>query len=615
MTTNRPLFATLGMAAAVLFAAGTPGLAADAAAPAARKPVVTADDLPRHTYAVSRAPSLIVQDAAAMADLTARVKADLESDLAGYDITDRSTLQKYKGSLLAVAMLESDYPAARRLIAELRQLEEKPDLKLTTGLVSEAEIDLRLAGTPEEGFNRALQARLAGKVRTFPWALVQNEIKEIKAGYEVRSPALLIGLVQQEIDPAALKTGNISADIARELVGMRNQLVNVLPYKTGIVAALQGVVASHHVVKPDRWTPTLVVLSPDAKAATVPVGIWDGGVDISLFPGRVYTDAAGNHGFAYDLHSNPEPYLLYPLGEAAARVPGLLDRLKGFLDLDSAVDSPESSDLKKFMGSLRPEQVKPLLEDLQLTSNWAHGTHVAGIAVAGNPFARIVVGRITYEYHLVPETPTVAQARKDAAASLDQVDYFKRNGVRVVNMSWGGSLKGVEEALEANGAGGTAEERKKLARQIFDIGRDALFQALRDAPKILFVAAAGNDDNNVKFDEFIPSSFQLPNMITVGAVDQAGEETSFSSFGPMVNVHANGFEVESYVPGGRRLKFSGTSMAAPQVANLAAKLFAIDPSLTPEAAKALILAGCTRNGRVNLVNPSRSIELLRRKMQ
>ena len=128
------------------------------------------------------------------------------------------------------------------------------------------------------------------------------------------------------------------------------------------------------------------------------------------------------------------------------------------------------------------------------------------------------------------------------------------------------------------------------------------------------LVAAGNSDNNVKFDEFVPSSFQLPNMITVGAVDQAGEEASFSSFGPMVNVHANGFEVESYIPGGQRLRISGTSMASPQVTNLAAKLFALDPALTPEDAKALIMAGCDRNGRVNLVSPAKSVELLRQKI-
>jgi subtilisin family serine protease len=42
--------------------------------------------------------------------------------------------------------------------------------------------------------------------------------------------------------------------------------------------------------------------------------------------------------------------------------------------------------------------------------------------------------------------------------------------------------------------------------------------------------------------------------------------------------------VESYVPGGEKMKLSSTSMASPNVANLAAKLFALDPNLTPQQA-------------------------------
>jgi hypothetical protein len=55
-------------------------------------------------------------------------------------------------------------------------------------------------------------------------------------------------------------------------------------------------------------------------------------------------------------------------------------------------------------------------------------------------------------------------------------------------------------------------------------------------------------------------------------------------------------------------------MASPQVTNLAAKLFALDPALTPEDAKALILAGCESSGRVNLINPAKSVDLLRQKL-
>jgi subtilisin family serine protease len=62
-----------------------------------------------------------------------------------------------------------------------------------------------------------------------------------------------------------------------------------------------------------------------------------------------------------------------------------------------------------------------------------------------------------------------------------------------------------------------------------------------------------------------------------GAVDQAGEQTSFTSFGNC-DVYSNGFEVERFVPGGDRMKLSGTSMAAPNVTNLAATLWALNRS-------------------------------------
>ncbi len=52
-----------------------------------------------------------------------------------------------------------------------------------------------------------------------------------------------------------------------------------------------------------------------------------------------------------------------------------------------------------------------------------------------------------------------------------------------------------------------------------------------------------------------------------------------------------------FVPGGTRIKMSGTSMASPNVVNLAAKLIALDATLTPEQTIALVKKGADTNPR------------------
>ena len=128
------------------------------------------------------------------------------------------------------------------------------------------------------------------------------------------------------------------------------------------------------------------------------------------------------------------------------------------------------------------------------------------------------------------------------------------------------------------------------------------------------MTSAGNVNNDVAFEEFYPSSYDYPNIMSVGAVDQAGEETSFTSFGK-VDCYANGFEVMSYVPGGHEMKMSGTSLSSPQVMNLAGKLLALKPDLTVAQLRQLILDGCdgkeAGDRMAMLVNPKRSLELLK----
>ena len=114
----------------------------------------------------------------------------------------------------------------------------------------------------------------------------------------------------------------------------------------------------------------------------------------------------------------------------------------------------------------------------------------------------------------------------------------------------------------------------------------------------------------------MPASLEEPNLLTVGAVNQAGDPANFTSYGKTVVIYADGWNVPSSVPGGGSLRMSGTSMATPQVANLAAKLFALEPDLTAAEARRLILDGATpsEDGKRALLNPKRSVELLQQRV-
>ena len=626
---QRPIAAAIQTAAVAVF------LTAASSALAQAKPrIARLDDLPRYTYAVTGTAAEVVTNAAVFQVIADKARADITGDLDKYLIEDKTTLKRLKSALLGLNQLAGSDEETLKLIEEIRALEEKPGLKLTTGIVSEARIEAkRKAGsTTDDAFRAAFREALSRKVNSLPWATVQNEIRELKGNIEIRSASLLLGIISSQIEPVVLANKALSRELAEQLISMRAALVIQLPLKDDILNVLEAVTLAKRVDKKDIWADRSVMLPAKAPLNNVVVGVWDSGVDTGIFKNQLFINprekANGkdddNNGFvddvngiAFDLHANRVPELLVPLGEAAKRSGELKADMKGLLDLRASIDSPEASALKKKLAAIEPAKVKAFMEDLGLFGNYAHGTHVAGIAVAGNPFARILTARITFDYHAIPEKPTVEQAQKNAAAAQATVDYFKANNVRVVNMSWGGSLKDVEEALEANGAGKDAKDRAAMAREIFQIEKLGLTKALASAPGILFIAAAGNSNNDAEFDEMIPSAIRLPNLITVAAVDKAGDQAPFTSFGPTVIGYANGYEVESYIPGGEKMKFSGTSMAAPQTANLAGKLYAIDPSLTPGETISLVRRGSDASPsdpRIKLINPKRTVELLDQRM-
>jgi hypothetical protein len=589
-------------------------LVATAAAAQAKPRIEKAADLPRFTYAIEGRVEDLVRDDAKFARFASDVRRDTESVLAGYEIDDRATLRQLEGELAQLDWLAGNVDSALARAERIKALQEKPADKLMSGLQLRAMIGAqkKVGNRDSDAYRTEVGQLITADLATMPYEVVQNEAREAKAGAEIMSEALTIGYLRNVIQPTVDKAGAISSDLAPAIVNAKYRIVATLPLKKTLVETYSAYLAAHHVDKPDIWAARDVTLPPGKGYATVNVGIWDSGVDTSLFDHRVVKDAGKPAVIAFDRFAKPATGALQPIPPALqAKIPELKARLKGFSDLRSNIDSPEASEVKQYLSTLKPDQYKAAIEELDLAGNWMHGTHVAGITLAGNPYAHVVVGRIEFDWHLLPDPcPTKELALRDAKNQQAYVDFFKRNHVRVVNMSWGGTVKGVEEALELCNIGKTPDERKKIARDYFDIQKSALEKAFASAPSILFVTAAGNSNEDASFSEDIPAGIRAPNLIAVGAVDRAGDEASFTSYGPTVVVDANGYQVDSVIPGGDRLAESGTSMASPQVANLAAKMLAVNPKLTPPQLIAIIrdTADKTSDGRRHLINPKKAVE-------
>ena len=573
-----------------------------------------AADLPRFTYKIDGSVEDVIRDDAKFRRFAADVRRDAESVLSGYQIDDRATLRQIEGELTQLDYLDGNLDSALKRAARVRELQEKPAEKLMSGLQLRAMVGAQhKVGNRTSDAYRAETGRLIdADLAQMPYDVVQNEVKEAKASAEIASEALTLGYARTVVQPTVDKAGSLSSDLAPILVSARYRLTASLPLKATLIETYSRYLAAHKVDKPDIWAARDVQLAPGKALATVNVAVWDGGLDTALFADRIVKDANQPAVIAFDRYAKPAAGALQPIpAELQNRIPQMKSRLKGFSDLQSNIDSPEASEVKQYLSSLKPEEYKPAFEELGLAGNWMHGTHVAGITMAGNPYARLVTGRIEFDWHMLPDPcPTRELAERDARNQQAYVDFFKQHGVRVVNMSWGGSVKGIEEQLELCNIGSGPDERKKIARDYFEIQKDALTKAFASAPAILFVTAAGNSNEDASFVEDIPAGIALPNLLTVGAVDKAGDEASFTSYGPTVVVHANGYQVESVIPGGDKLAESGTSMASPQVANLAAKILAINPKLKPEEVIRLIrgTAEKTADGRRTLVNPKKAVQ-------
>ncbi len=175
-----------------------------------------------------------------------------------------------------------------------------------------------------------------------------------------------------------------------------------------------------------------------------------------------------------------------------------------------------------------------------------HGTHVAG-TIAATANGRGVVG-VAPHAHLYAVKVLNKQGSGRMSWILNGLSWCYRHRMHIVNLSLG-SLANTHNS-------------RVFSRAYENAGR------MLRRRGILAVAAAGNSGRTRK--PFVNNPARCPSYMAVSAVDCRCKRPSFSSYGPQIEICAPGVKVWSTVPLNRYGQKSGTSMAAPHVAGVAA---------------------------------------------
>lgn len=196
-----------------------------------------------------------------------------------------------------------------------------------------------------------------------------------------------------------------------------------------------------------------------------------------------------------------------------------------------------------------------------------HGTHVSGI-IAGDRTNNKGMNGIADNVRImsIRAVPDGDEHDKDIALAIR---YAVDNGAKVINMSFGKGFSPQKQWVD-----------------------DAVKYA--ESKGVLLIHAAGNDGANIDVARNFPTAtylngnYKATNWITVGASAPNGDlAADFSNYGKeSVDVFSPGVEIYSSIPGGTTYgKSSGTSMASPVTAGVAALLMEYYPNLSAQQIK------------------------------
>lgn len=378
-------------------------------------------------------------------------------------------------------------------------------------------------------------------------------------------------------------------------------------------------------------TAALIAPRPVRAAEQIRVSIVDGGTDLahralSANAFRNARETAGQFGVdddangyiddisGWDLVANDANFFPVDAKRFFKQYADKIDVGFAFNDRMESGDSRAEADLAR----------NETLENITYQAlDYAHGTHVAGIVNQTSQHSALLdsanvvtgaEGESDYDqrHALLPNKSAsfysdrtaidtyLVNSRRENIEWVTSVNrYLRVFNPRLVNLSLGVSYTDLTAAEDEYWSDESAERavpmpnnltraeeknRAHLIEGLLKINQEVFADMIRTHPQILFVAAAGNSGINSEIEANYPPnlSASYANLLAVATTEDNGQLAVFSSYSKtFIDLAAPGVAIRSTAPANRFVKMSGTSMSAPYVCGVAARVLQINPSLRP----------------------------------
>lgn len=273
--------------------------------------------------------------------------------------------------------------------------------------------------------------------------------------------------------------------------------------------------------------------------------------DFKKVPGVVYVEE--DHQFKQDFIPN-DPYFSKQWFFSDMGIPSAWNETEGSGNIKVAVIDSEVDITHPDLKNQIVDPFDIITNSSSFSSPQLHGTHVAGI-IAAEANNGIGVSGIAPHVKIMP----INVFQGDLADSSDiiaGINYAIDHHANIINLSLG-------------------------EYQYSYLLNAAIQNAYQKG--ILIISAAGNDGTN---QPSYPAAFN--NVISVGSLDNQNHLSSFSNYGSDIALTAPGERILSTFPENSYGSLSGTSMASPMVAGVAALVLSKDPNLTPQQVKNIL---------------------------